>query len=414
MYFIYGILTNLIIIISPIIFIFRILIGKEDKKRFQEKFCIYYKNNKNFSKTVWIHASSVGELMSIKPIIKKLEKFKEVKKIILTTSTRSSANVFNNFDFKKTTHLYYPLDTNYITKKFIYFWKPKVAIFVESEIWPNMFRNLEKNKIPIIVINARITKKSFKKWKVFKNFSKNVFGKITLALPQNSETKKYLKILGSKNIKDAGNLKYYGERKLLRKEDIKLNNKFKKYKIWCAASTHRSEEILIAKIHKKLKNHQKNLITIIIPRHISRCDSITNELVNMNLNVVRHTSKNKLNNNTDIYLVDTFGESSKFYNLTSITFMGGSIIKHGGQNPLEAARLGNFIINGPNIENFREIYAYLNKNNISFTSSNIMKIKKIIQKKISKKMTAKYRKLIFFNGNQILSKNIFYINKYLI
>ena len=117
MYFIYSILTNLVIVISPIIFFYRILKGKEDIKRFQEKLCIY--SSTNFLKTIWIHAASVGELMSIIPIIKKLENNKKVNKILLTTSTTSSAKIFAKFKFKKTTHRYYPLDTNYITKKFI-------------------------------------------------------------------------------------------------------------------------------------------------------------------------------------------------------------------------------------------------------------------------------------------------------
>ena len=412
MYFIYGIFTNLIIIFIPIIFFFRVLVGKEDLKSFKEKLCIYT-HKINSSKSLWFHAASVGELMSIIPIIKKFEKNKKVKKIILTTTTRSSAKIFTKFKFKKTTHIYYPLDSNHITKKFINFWQPKVAIFVESEIWPNMFKNLEEKKIPIIIINARITKKTFSRWKIFKTFSMDVFNKVTLALPQNSETKKYLKALGSKKIIAVGNLKYFGEKKIFNKEKSKLRKKFKKFKVWCAASTHDTEEILVAKLHKDIKKYQKKLITIIIPRHINRCEKIIKDLKDMNLNVVRHSSQKKLHNNTDIYIVDAFGESSNFYNLTSITFMGGSIVKHGGQNPLEAARLGNHIINGPNIDNFKEIYFYLKKYNISFTTSNVSKMKKIILRKINKKMPINYTQKIYLDGNKILNRNISYINKYL-
>ena len=212
MYFIYSILTNLVIIFSPLLFFFRILKGKEDIKRFQEKLCIYSKK-KSF-KTIWIHAASVGELMSIIPILKKFENVKKINKIILTTSTTSSAKIFSKLTFKKTFHKYFPLDTNYLTKKFIKCWKPKLAIFVDSEIWPNMLKNLSQNKIPVILLNARITKKSFNKWKIFPDFAKEVFSKISLALPQNIETLKYLKMLGVKNIQQAGNLKYYGEKNL--------------------------------------------------------------------------------------------------------------------------------------------------------------------------------------------------------
>ena len=158
MYLIYGILTNIIFLFSPLIFIFRLLQKKEDINRFQEKYCIY--SVKNFQKTIWFHAVSVGELMSIIPIINKLEKNKKVKKIIVTSSTISSANIFKKQKFKKTIHKFFPLDTNYLTKKFIKIWKPEVAIFVDSEIWPNMIKNLKKKQIPIVLLNARFTKSS--------------------------------------------------------------------------------------------------------------------------------------------------------------------------------------------------------------------------------------------------------------
>ena len=411
MYFFYNILINLVIIFSPLLFIYRILKGKEDVKRFQEKLCIY--SEKKFYKTIWIHAASVGELMSIIPILKKFENDKKINKIIVTTSTTSSARVFSKLTLKKTFHKYFPLDTNYLTKKFVKCWKPHLAIFVDSEIWPNMLNNLSKNKIPVILLNARITKKSFNKWKIFPSFAKEVFSKISLALPQNSETQKYLKILGVKNIQQAGNLKYYGEKNLENKNLALLRKKFKNFEIWCAVSTHESEEILTGILHKKIKKDKKKLLTIVIPRHINRSQKIIDDLNKIGLKTITHSSGNKLNKNTDIYLVDTYGEASKFYNLSNITFVGGSVVKHGGQNPLEPARQGNFIINGPNISNFKEIYAYLSKNKISFTTSNIKKMHTIILSKFNKKNSKQDRSKIFNIGNKILDKNFFYIKKYI-
>ena len=412
MYFIYSILTNLVIVISPIIFFYRILKGKEDIKRFQEKLCIY--SSTNFLKTIWIHAASVGELMSIIPIIKKLENNKKVNKILLTTSTTSSAKIFAKFKFKKTTHRYYPLDTNYITKKFIKYWQLQLAIFVDSEIWPNMFKNLDNNKIPIIILNARITKKIFKKWKIFPDFAKQIFNKISLALPSNFETLKYLKLLGANNIKLAGNLKYFGDKKFINKDSYLLKKKFKDLKIWCAASTHNNEEIIIGKLKKDLKKYKKKILTIIIPRHVNRTLNIINDLDKIGLKTITHSSKKKIRDDTDIYLVDTYGEAYKFYNLANVTFVGGSIIKHGGQNPLEPARSGNYIINGPNISNFKEIYAFLLKNKMSLTTSNTIKMKKIILANLDNKISNYNRKKIFNIGNKILNKNYFHINKYIL
>ena len=406
MYFIYSILINILFLISPIIFIFRVLKKKEDLKRFQEKYCIY--KNKNYQKTIWFHAVSIGELMSVIPIIKKLENNKKVKKIIVTTTTTSSANIFKKQKFKKTIHKFFPLDTNYLTTKFINIWKPKIAIFVDSEIWPNMIKNLKKDQIPIVLLNARFTKSSFKKWMLFKNFAKEIFNKITLALPQNLESKRYLKKLGTKKIIFVGNIKYYGHKNILNK---KLFKQFKKFKIWCAASTHNTEEITMSKVHKELKKFEPKLLTIIIPRHINRSENIINDLKKLNLNVVMHSSNPKISKNTDIYLVDTFGETSNFYNISNICFIGGSIVNHGGQNPLEAARLGNYIINGPNISNFKEIYNYLKKNKISYTTSNISKIRNLVFSKMSKKLSFKKRRKIFDNGNKILNKNLNIIEK---
>jgi 3-deoxy-D-manno-octulosonic-acid transferase len=150
--------------------------------------------------------------MSVIPVIKELEKNKKIKSIIITTTTISSAKIFTKLRFKKTFHVYFPLDNNFLTKRFINYWQPETAIFVDSEIWPNMYKNLEINKIPIIILNARIVKKTLDRWQIFPSFAQEVFGKITLALPSNLETLKYLKQLNVRNIRVAGNLKYYGEK----------------------------------------------------------------------------------------------------------------------------------------------------------------------------------------------------------
>ena len=412
MYFFYNILANLAIIISPIIIIYRIVKGKEDVKRVGEKFCIYSKKKSN--KKVWIHAASVGELMSVVPVIRKLEKNKKINSILLSTSTTSSAKIFNKLKLKKTSHIYFPLDNNFIVKRFINYWQPELAIFIDSEIWPNMFRNLHIKDIPIIIMNARITKCSFNKWQIFPNFAKQVFGKITLALPQNLETLKYLKLLKVRDIKTAGNLKYYGQKDNHDYSKKLLKNKFKDFKVWCAASTHFNEEILIGNLHKKLKKKERKLITIIIPRHVSRTNEIKETLNKIELNCILHSSNEKIKKNTDIYLVDSYGETSKFYNLTNISFVGGSIIKHGGQNPLEPARLGNYIISGPNVKNFKEIYAFLNKLKMSSITSDILKMENLILKRLNNKTPNKNIKRIIKIGNDVLEKNLFYINKYLI
>jgi 3-deoxy-D-manno-octulosonic-acid transferase len=411
MFIVYDLLNLILLIFSPLIFLTRYFLGKEDKKRFKEKFCLFSKRN-NSRETIWIHGASVGEILSIIPIIKELEKDKNIKKILLTSSTTSSASVVLKFKFKKTVHQYYPLDINFLTKFFINYWKPKIAIFVDSEVWPNMYKNLYRKKIPLILLNARITKKSFNRWKFFPNFSKTIFSKITLALPQNSETKQYLHLLGVKNIKIAGNLKYFGN---LEKKKIKndLSNKFYKRNIWCAASTHKEEEKFIGRVHNELRSEIKNLITIIIPRHINRTKSIINELSGIGLNYQLHSENKKIKKNTDIYLVDTYGEAIKFYILSKLTFLGGSLVKHGGQNPLEPAREGNYILYGPNISNFKEVYKMLNFLKIAKKINSIKEVKKIVLKRINFNQNNKAKFKLKNIGNKILAKNLLEIKKFI-
>ena len=409
MFFIYEVLGLIFILFSPLIFLIRIILGKENPQRFLEKFCIYSKNP-NFKKTIWLHGASVGEILSVIPLIQELEKNKKINKILLSSSTTSSALIFSKYKFKKTTHIYFPIDTNYLTNKFINYWNPKVAIFIDSEIWPNMFKNLEKNNIPIVLINGRITKKSFIRWMKFPSFAIKIFKKISLALPQNTETLKYLKILGVKKIKFLGNLKYFGQSKKFLDKSTKL--KFKNRLIFCAASTHYNEELFIGKLHKELKSKYKNLLTIIIPRHVNRSNSIINELESVNLNTVIRSSRQKISKTTDIYIVDTYGEATKFYELSKVTFLGGSLIKHGGQNPIEPARLGNYVLHGPNIQNFEEVYRMLSKLNVSKKANSINNMKKIIDRKIKYKQNSKIIKKLNLIGINILKKNLTEINKF--
>ena len=411
MYFLYELLGIIFIIFSPFIILLRIISGKEDPKRFKEKFCLF--SGKSQSKeTVWIHGASVGEIFSAIPVINKLEKNKKVKKILITTSTVSSSLVISNLKFKKIIHQFFPIDINYFSNKFIKYWKPKLAIFIDSEVWPNMYNNLNQKKIPIILLNARITKKTFKRWQYFPNFCKNIFNKITLALPQNVETLNFLKVLGVNNIKFAGNIKFFGEnnKKLI---DKKLKNKFVKKELWCAASTHNKEELFIGKVHKKIKLKKNNLLTIIIPRHVNRKDEILDELNKIGLKTALHSSLDKVEKDTDIYLVDTYGEASKFYGLSNLTFLGGSLIPHGGQNPLEPARAGNYILYGPNIDNFKEVYTMLKNLGIASKVKSKKKMENIIIKKINYKQTNKVNKKLFSIGNKIFNKNLSEINKYI-
>ena len=386
--FIYRFIINLIFLISPLIILIRILKKKEDKIRFKEKFCLFSKK-KIKKKLIWFHGASVGEISSIIPLVLKLEKNNKIDQILITSSTLSSSNVFNQFKFKKTVHQFFPVDTNNLSKKFLNYWKPSLAIFIDSEIWPNMILNLKENSIPIILLNARITEKSFRRWKIFDKFSKKIFQCIDKSLVSNQKTAEYLRYFGVKNIKSIGSLKFIQNKY----KDLSLPKnliKFLSNKIaWCASSTHRGEELISIKVHKILKKKYKNIISIIIPRHIDRSLELIKVFNEYNLKVHCHSWKRKIPEKTDIYLVDTYGETEKFFNLIKIVFVGGSLVKHGGQNPLEPARHGCKILYGPYIDNFKNIYNYLNKIKVSKKIQGDKGLQKNIQLLISNKSKAK-------------------------
>ena len=365
MFFLYQILLTIIIFISPIILIIRFLKNKEHKKRFIEKFSIPSK--KRFSgRLIWFHGASIGEILSIIPLIDKYEKDKSIDQILITSSTLSSSKVLKKFRFKKTIHQFFHIDHIFFVKKFLNYWRPNLAVFIESEIWPCMFRELKIKNVSLILLNARITKKTYNKWIKFRNFSQSIFSKISIAYPQNLETKNFLKKLTTSKIKHIGNLKFSEiEDKRLNTLDSRLLFQFNKKKIWVASSTHADEEIFCAKAHVELKKQIRGLITIIIPRHIHRVKEIISIIKKLNLKIAIHSSKNKNLKNIDIYIVDTFGETKKFHKIGSSVFLGGSIIERGGQNPLEAARYGARILHGPNTDNFTDVYKTLKSFKVS-------------------------------------------------
>ena len=410
---VYRIIINIVYFLSPIIVVLRLIKKKEDPKRFKEKFCFFTKK-KIKGKLIWIHGASVGEFQSVVPLIEKYEKKKNIAQILITSNTLSSSEVISNYKFTKVIHQFFPIDTNLNTQNFLNYWQPSLSLFVDSEIWPNMLLNLKKRKIPTILLNARITSKSFERWRKFKNFSNFIFSKFDLCLCSSLKSKIYLQKLGAKNLRYFGNLKFSQSEF----EKIKIKQNLKKFiknkKIWCASSTHNDEENFIGIVHKKLKYNYKNLLTIIIPRHINRVNPIKFQLDRLGLKTHLHEPTKKIPVDTDIYLVNSYGQTKPFFSLCKNVFLGGSLIKHGGQNPLEAARYGCNILHGPNVSNFEEIYGYLNSQKISFGVSKENGMIRILDKLLSSSNNQRnIRKKLNNIGKKILNHYLKEIDNYL-
>ncbi len=372
MILLYRVLTNLI---YPFIFIFlfiRIFKKKEDPERYKEKIFVKHFNinkSKNL-KLLWFHAASIGEFKSIIPLIKEIKSEKKEYEILITTNTLSSS-LIAKIELKKFNHIHHrfmPFDINYLIDNFLALWKPDKIFLVDSEIWPNLILRANQKKIPLALINARLTRRSFKNWLTFFKTAKTIFGAFDLCLCSNRETENFLKRFDAKNIKYEGNLKLINE---IDKRDLGTINSdvLSNSRFWVAASTHKEEEIFCLKTHLELKKNYNDIITIIVPRHLDRTQKIKKLSLSLNLKVQVLNENDKILDNKEIIIVNSFGVLQKYFYYAKSVFIGKSAIKRlkneGGQNPIDAAKLGCKIYHGPFVYNFEEIYEFLEKINIS-------------------------------------------------
>jgi 3-deoxy-D-manno-octulosonic-acid transferase len=382
-YFLYPLLIILIYL--------RSIFNKEDKIRFKEKiFSSHFNAYNNNNKLIWFHAASIGECLSIIPLIEEINNNNNNNKInfLITTVTLSSSRLLESKlnQHHNTVHRFLPLDLENLAEKFLDLWKPDVVCFVDSEIWPNFLFKIKEKKIPLLLINARLTKKSFNKWKVVLNFAKKVFNNFDLCLAASEESKKNLSKFEVKNLKYIGNLKYSIQNKLDKIQEPnkkKLNN----YNTWCAASTHVGEELIVLKAHIEIKKKYDNCLTIIVPRHINRSSRIKNLSKKLNLN-------SQILNDNDII------KSKK--NVS-------------GQNPIEAAKFGCKIFHGPYVYNFQEIYGYLKSYGITEKVNNEIELAEKIIENFKNPIIKNHQQINLLNnyGEKILKETVLELKVYL-
>ena len=372
MIYIYRLITNLLYPFFIILIYLRKLFNKEDHNRYKEKIFTseFLPDRDKKKQLIWFHAASIGEVQSIFPLIKKLNNEKKNLEFLITTVTLSSGNIVKKkyVDYKNIKHRYFPLDVNFLVKSFLNKWKPNLVIFIDSEIWPNLIFEIKKRKIPIALINGRITKRTFDKWMLVSKFAKQIFNSFDLCLASSKESETNLKTLSVKNLKYIGNIKFSGE--IEKKDLVDKNLEILKNKtFWCAASTHKGEENICLKTHINLKKTYNDLVTIIVPRHIKRCIEISDLCKKYNLSSQILNDKELIKNEREIIIINSFGALSKFYNYSKSVFIGKSMIKKlekvSGQNPIEAAKLRCKIYHGPYVYNFKEIYDLLKSYEIS-------------------------------------------------
>jgi 3-deoxy-D-manno-octulosonic-acid transferase len=403
----YLITTVFYYLLYPYLY-FRILKKKECPLRYKEKLGISLKTRNN-GYLIWFHCSSIGELKSIFPIIDYLKK----SQILVTTSTLGSNEVFQKkyYNTNNIIHQYAPIDSPQIIKKFFKKWNPNIIFFTESEIWPNQIFYAKNNNIPIILLNARISNKSFIKWKLIKNSMNKILNCFDLILCQSNESSDYFNYFGNNNIKMLGNLKFVVSGDFENKEE---NLNLQKRLVFIALSTHPTEEEVCIKIHSSLKSQHPNLLTIIIPRHINRIPEIQKIIINNKLNFLIAESLDNFKNNTDILIINSYGNTKKILKSSKYVFIGGSLVDHGGQNPIEVAYNNSLIFHGPHVHNFTEIYNFLNKENIAFKINSEAELINQLKEKINDYQNKNIKEKIIRMGDEILSSTIKELDQYIV
>jgi 3-deoxy-D-manno-octulosonic-acid transferase len=369
---IYRIFSVLLLPIILIYLLYRLSFAKEsqDSRFFERLACTRLKPNHK-KKIIWFHAASVGESLSIIPLINHFAQDPKCQ-ILVTSGTVTSAKLLAKKLPLNSIHQYIPIDSLFIVKKFLRHWQPNLAIWTESELWPNLIYETAK-KCKILLINARISEKSCNKWLQNLDIATVILSSFTEIIAQSDIDYKRFKTLPVNNISKIGNLKYCAPAFNIQdnKEDIKLE-KSKDKTIIMLASSHDDEEYNIAQIYQLLIEKYSNLFLIISPRHPHRSSHIIKKLEKIieTSSISVRSKKQQITNETKIYLADTIGEYGIFYNISNIVIIGGSFIKHGGQNLLEPAKLSNSIICGPYMYNFDEITNYLLENNAILQADN--------------------------------------------
>jgi len=341
----------------------RLKAGKEDPNRINERRG-QTPNIRPEGEVIWFHAASVGESIALLGLIENIVEERPLINILITTGTTASANLINTRLPKKTIHQYVPFDIGEFVRGFLDHWKPNLAVFTESELWPCLITTTHAREIPLILINARISRKSFSKWKWVKGLFSSILSKFDIILCQDENTATFIRKLSMSKIdpKVVGSLKESAPPLPFSEEDrAVISNQIGSRPIWLAASTHEREELMMAEAHEHARRFSRRLLLIIVPRHPNRGKKICSDLRKLGWQVSLRSGGEEINNYTEIYIADTFGEMGLWYRISSISFLGGSMTEVGGHNPFEPATLGSAILHGPHVWSAAEAYEELGK-----------------------------------------------------
>ena len=333
--------------------------GKEDRNRRGERYGQAGQPRPD-GPVIWVHAASVGETISVVPLVETILGYGV--DVVLTTGTVTSAQVAVERLGGRIIHQYVPMDLKPAVSRFLDYWEPDLAIIAESEIWPMTILELGARRIPQVLVNGRLSERSFARWKRRPGLADALFENLALVVAQSVDDAERFRTLGARSVLVSGNLKVDTDAPPYDPAVLKTYlDQLGARKTWAAISTFEGEEVAAASVHRALKQ-RTGLLTIIVPRHPERCDALEEAFTGRGLKVARRTRNDALSEDVDILLGDTIGEMGLYLRMTEVAFVGRSLFAKGGQNPLEPAMLGCAILSGGNVDNFRDTYQTLARN----------------------------------------------------
>lgn len=311
----------------------------------------------------WFHAASVGETNAVLPLMAALAERRPALSFLLTTGTVTSAKMAAERLGPRALHQYAPLDAPEYVKGFLDHWRPDLAVFTESEIWPNLILESADRDIPLALVSARMTKRSFRRWRRSPGVARPLFSRFSIVLAQNDALARRFRALGARSVAAAGNLKIDTPAPPVNMIELqRLRAAFGERSLLVAASTHEGEDAIIADAHHQLRQTLPDLCTIIAPRHPERGATIAEMLAGKGLHSALRSRGALPDRTSDAYIADTIGELGMLYQLAPVAFIGGSLVDRGGQNPIEAVRQGTAVLTGPSWQNFSDTYGTLIQN----------------------------------------------------
>lgn len=404
----HSLYTLIIYLFIPFVFARLYLLGFKNpayKKRWQERFGVFTWEEKN-KPILWIHAVSVGEVNAAKSLISRLlEKYPDFQ-ILVTTVTPTGAYTVKQHFLEDIKHLYLPYDLPFAVKSFLYKVKPSILITMETEIWPNLYQSCHVAKIPILIVNARLSEKSLQGYQLVSSLMKQTLNKVSVIAAQTErDAKRFISFgLDKSKVVITGNLKFditvphsITEQAESLKRYFSVNRP-----VWIAASTREGEEEIILKAHQEILKKYPQAILILAPRHPDRVNKVASLCDARNFKYIKRTENRSFSSEYSVYILDTLGELQLHYAASQVAFVGGSLVNTGGQNMMEPASLALPVISGPHTYNFTEVTQLLSENDALVVVSNAEDLATKVSALLS---DANHRHNIGEKGRKVIEEN---------